>query len=114
MGSIQDEWNEDAGEVLAEIPKAVTVRHGNGAAISFNVLMGPPMVQQDLETGGFLNSTSFDVKFLKADATAHPGLVIYGNLLTFNNEQYRIVAINDRPPSAWLIVRVQTKAGPAS
>jgi hypothetical protein len=113
MGIIQDEWASDAGEILAEIPKAVTVQRGNGAPVSFNVLMGEPMVQQDLETGGFLDVASFDVKFLKADCVARPGVVIYGNLVTFNSKQYRIVAINDRPPSAWIIARVQTKAGPA-
>lgn len=113
MGSIQDEWDADAAEVLREIPKAVTVRHGTGTATAFNVLMGPPMVQQDLETGGFLNTTSFDVKFLKSDAVANAGVVIFGNIIHYNGGDYRIVAVNDRPPSAWLIVRVQTKTGPA-
>jgi hypothetical protein len=113
MGSIQNEWAADAAEILNEIPKAVTVRRGSGPSTSFNVLMSAPMVQQDLETGGFLNSTSYDVKFLKADADLNPGVVVYGNLVSFNGGDYRIVAINDRPPSAWIIVRVQTKAGPA-
>ncbi len=113
MGAIQDEWAADASEILSEIPKAVSVRRGSGSSTSFNVLMSAPMVQQDLETGGFLNSTAYDVKFLKADCVAHPGVVIYGNLVTYNGADYRIVAINDRPPSAWVICRVQTKAGPA-
>ena len=113
MGSIQDEWLSDATQIQGEIPKAVTVRRGSGSTTAFNVLMGPPMVQQDMETGGFLNSTSFDVKFLRTDTEAHPGVVIYGNIVTYNGGDYRIVAINDRPPSAWVIVRVQTKVGPA-
>jgi len=113
MGAIQDEWASDASEIMTEIPKAVTVRRGSGATTAFNVLMGPPMVQQDMETGGFLNSTAFDVKFLKADCDAYTGVVIYGNVVHYNGGDYRIVAINDRPPSAWIIVRVQTKAGPA-
>jgi hypothetical protein len=109
---MQDEWAADAAVILGEIPKAVTVKHTpTGTPVSFNVLMGPPMVQQDMETGGFLNSTSFDVKFLKTDSDAHPGYVVYGNLVTYNGQDFRIVAINDRPPSAWIIVRVQTKAG---
>ena len=112
MGLIQDEWAADAAKILEEIPKAVTVRRGSGPTTAFNVLMSAPMVQQDMETGGFLNSTAYDVKFLKTDAAAHPGVVIYGNIVTFNGGDYRIVAINDRPPSAWIIVRVQTKAGP--
>lgn len=113
MGIIQDEWASDASVILSEIPKSVTVRRGTGTAVSFNVLMGTPMVQQDMETGGFLNSTSYDIKFLKSDTVLHPNVVIYGNLVNFNNNDYRIVAINDRPPSAWVMVRVQTKAGPA-
>ena len=113
MGSIQDEWAADAGEILNEIPKAVTVQKASGTPVSFNVLMGEPMVQQDLETGGFLDAAAFDVKFLKSDCVASPGVVIYGNLVTFNSKQYRIVAINDRPPSAWVIARIQTKVGPA-
>ena len=114
MGSIQDEWASDAGEILNEIPKAVTVQKASGAPVSFNVLLGDPMLQQNLETGGFLDSASFDVKFLKSDTSAHPGVVSFGSVISFNGKQYRIVAINDRPPSAWFIVRVQTKVGPAS
>ena len=112
MGSIQNEWAADAAEILNEIPKAVTVRHGSGPSTSFNVLMSAPMVQQNLETGGFLDSTSYDVKFLKADSDLHPGVVIYGNLINFNGNNYRIVAINDRPPSAWIIVRVESNGVP--
>jgi hypothetical protein len=111
--SIQDEWASDASQILAEIPKAVTVRRGSGASTSFNVLISPPMVSQDLETGGFMNSTSFDVKFLRSDTEAHAGVVIYGNLIRYNNLDFRIVAVNDRSPSAWIIVKVQSKGEPA-
>jgi len=113
MGSIQDEWASDASEILSEIPKSVTVRRGAGSATAFEVLVSPPMIQQDLETGGFMSSTSYDVKFKRTDTEAHPGVVIYGNLIRYNNGDFRIVAINDRPPSAWIIVRVQSKGEPA-
>jgi hypothetical protein len=112
--SLQDEWAADAAEILAEIPKAVTVRKNlSGSITPFNVLMTPPMVEQNLETGGFLNATSFDVKFLRSAAAAAPGVISFGNVLTYNGQDYRIVAINDRPPSAWIIAKVQTKGGPA-
>ena len=112
--SFNEDWAADAAEILSEIPKAVTVRRNlSGTPTSFNVLMGPPMVQQDLETGGFLNAASYDVKFLRADTVEHPGVVIYGNLVAYNGQDYRIVAINDRPPSAWVIVKVVSSAGPA-
>ena len=113
MGSIQDEWAADAVEILGEIPKAVSVHKGTGAPVSFNCLMGPPMVSQDLETGGFLNSTSFDVKFLRPEIEANPGVVVYGSIVNFTGKLYRIVAVDDRPPSAWVIFRVQSKGEPA-
>jgi len=114
MGSIQDEWAYDAQQILQEIPKAVTVQHTQtGTPVAFNVLMSAPMVQQDLTTGGFLNSTSYDLKFLRADCVAHSGVVVYGNLVNYNGTQFRIIAINDRPPSAWIIARVMASAGPA-
>jgi len=113
MGNIQEEWASDAAEILNEIPKAVTVRRGTGTAVAFNILMSPPMVQEDLETGGFLKTTSYDIKFLRADSEANPGVVVFGNIVTFNGGEYRIVAINDRPPSAWIMCRVITKSGTA-
>jgi hypothetical protein len=112
MGIIQDEWSVDAVEILNEIPKAVTVQQTfSGTPIAFNVLMSPPMVQQDLTTGGFLNSTSYDLKFLRADAELHSGLVAYGNLVNYNGNFFRISAINNRPPSAWIICKVESYAG---
>jgi len=112
MGSIQDEWASDAEIILGEIPKAVTVSNGAGLSHNFNVLIDTPMVQQDLETGGFLNSASFDVKFLKTDSVAYPTLIQYGCLMQYNGKSFRIVAVNDRPPSAWVMCRVVTKTGP--
>jgi hypothetical protein len=113
MSSIQDEWNSDAKEILEEIPKSVTVRRGAGAETSFVVLISSPMIEQNLETGGFLNSTSFDVKFLKSDSVLHPNLIIFGNIVKYDNKDFRIVAINDRPPSAWIIAKVQSVGEPA-
>jgi hypothetical protein len=113
MGTIQEEWASDAAEILNEIPKAVTVRRGTGTAVAFNILISPPMVEQNLETGGFLSTTSYDIKFLRADINAHPGVVVFGNIVTYNGAGYRIVAINDRPPSAWIMCRVQVATGPA-
>ena len=107
--SIQSEWAADAAEILAEIPKAVTVKNvPAGSPIALNALMGPPMVMQDLETGGFVDSAAFDMKFKRTDANANPGLIAKGNIIEFNTTKYRIMAINDRPPSAWVICKVQT------
>lgn len=107
---LPEEWAADAAEILAEIPKAVTVKNvPGGSPVSLNCLMSQPAVMQDLETGGFLNQTSYDIKFLRTDAVANPGLIAYGNLVNYQGEDYRIMTVTDRPPSAWIIVKVQTK-----
>ena len=110
MPGITDEWASDASEILSEIPKAVTVKNvPGGSPVALNALMTQPAVLQDLETGGFLNQTSFDIKFLRTDAVANPGLIAFGNVVTYQEQEYRIMTVTDRPPSAWLIVKVQTK-----
>lgn len=110
MSGITDEWALDASEILSEIPKAVTVKNvPAGSPVALNALMSQPAVMQDLETGGFMNHTSFDIKFLRADAAAHPGLVAFGNVVAYEGQEYRIMTVTDRPPSAWVICKVQTK-----
>lgn len=110
MSDITQEWSQDAFEIVGEIPKAVTVKNvPAGQPIALNCLMGEPSIMQDLETGGFMNHASFDVKFLRTDAVANPGLLAFGNIITYQGNQFRIMTVTDRPPSAWIICRVQTK-----
>lgn len=107
---IFDEFAADALEILNEVGKDVTIKNvPSGSPVAFKVMLTQPMVMQDLETGGFLNQTTFEVKVRRVDHAANPGVVAYGNIVTYNGEEYRIVAITDRPPSAWVIARVQTK-----
>ena len=77
--------------------------------MAFKAMVTQPMVLQDMETGGFLNSTTFEVKVLRTTANTHPGLFAYGNIINYDGQDYRIVAIANRPPSAWLVAKVQTK-----
>jgi hypothetical protein len=110
MSVITNEWASDASEILGEIPKAVTVKNvPGGSPIALNALMGQPSIMQDLETGGFLNHTSFDMKFLRTDAVANPGLIAFGNIVGYGGKEFRIMTVTDRSPSAWIIVKVQTK-----
>ena len=106
--AIQDEWAADAAEILAEIPKAVTVRKAGSEPVALNVLMSQPMLMQDLETGGFTSSTSYDVKFIRTDYVLHSAVIAHGSVITFNSEDLRVVAVVNRPPSSWVICRVQT------
>jgi len=110
MSGITEEWAADASEIISEIPKAVTVKNvPGGSPVALNALRSQPAIMQDLETGGFLNHTSFDMKFLRTDAVANPGLIAYGNVVAYQGQEFRIMTVTDRPPSAWLIVKVQTK-----
>lgn len=110
MSGITDEWAADASEILSEIPKAVTVKNvPGGTPVALNALMSQPAIMQDLETGGFLDQTSFDIKFLRTDSVANPGLIAFGNVVAYGGKEFRIMSVTDRPPSAWLIVKVQTK-----
>ena len=109
MGFIEDAA-ADALSILNEIGKDITVKSvPNGSPVAFKAMVTQPMVLQDMETGGFLNQTTFEVKVLNSVKTTNPGLFAFGNIITYNGEEYRIVAIADRPPSAWIIARVQTK-----
>ena len=109
MGFYEDA-QADALAILDEVGKTVTVKASPSTpAVTAKVMLTQPMVLQDLETGGFLNQTTFEVKFPRTFCDANPDLVAYGNIINYAGEDFRIVAIANRPPSAWIIARVQTK-----
>lgn len=104
-----EEAAADVVEILMEVGKDITVRNGpSGTPVALKALVTQPMVLQDLETGGFLNQTTFEVKITRAQHNQNPGLFAYGNLVAYAGEDFRIVAIANRPPSAWIIAKVQT------
>lgn len=108
--SIWDEFTADAQSILNEVGKDITIKNvPGGSPVAFKAMVTQPMVLQDMETGGFLNSTTFEVKVLRTVANTHPGLFAYGNIINYDGQDYRIVAIANRPPSAWLVAKVQTK-----
>jgi len=108
--SIWDEFTADAQSILNEVGKDITIKNvPGGTPVAFKAMVTQPMVLQDMETGGFLNSTTFEVKVLRTVAASHPGLFAYGNIINYDGQDYRIVAIANRPPSAWLVAKVQTK-----
>jgi len=110
MSAITEEWPSAAFEILGEIPKAVTVKNVTGGSpVPLTAFMRQPSIMQDLETGGFVNHTSFDMKFLRTDAVANPGLIAFGNIIAYGGQEFRIMNVTDRNPSAWIIVKVQTK-----
>ena len=109
MADIWAEFSADAASILTEIGKDVTIKIvPGGVPVAVKAMITQPMVLH-METGGFLNQTTFEVKVLKSFADANPGLVVYGNIVNYDNQDYRIVAIANRPPAAWVIARVQTK-----
>jgi hypothetical protein len=110
VASIFDDFIADAQAILDEVGKDVTVKvPPSGTPVVFKAMITQPMVLQDMDTGGFLNQTTFEVKFLRTAFAANPGVIAYGHIVTYSGQEYRIVALADRPPSAWVIARVQTK-----
>lgn len=108
MGLIE-EAASDALEILSEVGKDIVVKTSPAATgVALKAIVTQPMVLQDLETGGFLNQTTFEVKITRADHVANPGVFAYGNIVTYSGEDFRIVALANRPPSAWIIAKVQT------
>lgn len=106
---IFDDFAADALEILNEVGKDITIKATpSSTPVAFKAMLTQPMVLQDLETGGFLNQTTFEVKIRRVDFNANPGVFAYGNIVTYNGENYRLVAIANRPPSAWVIGKVQT------
>jgi hypothetical protein len=110
MADIWAEFTADALSILNEIGKDVQIKAvPGGTPVTFKAQVTAPMVLQDMETGGFLNQTTFEVKILRTHASAHPGLFAFGNIVIYDGQEYRIVALANRPPSAWLVAKVQTK-----
>ena len=107
--ALYDEVGADAVSILLEIGKDVVLKKPTGQTLALKALVTQPMVLQDLETGGFLNQTTFEVKITRAQHDNNPGFMAYGNIVTYAGEEYRIVAIANRPPSAWIIAKIQTK-----
>lgn len=107
--ALYDEVGLDATSILNEIGKDITVKNPpSGPEVAFKALVTQPMVLQDLDTGGFLNETTFEVKVLRSAHNANPGVFAFGSIVTYAGEKYRIVAVANRPPSAWIIAKVQT------
>ena len=120
--SLYPDFLPDAKEMLDEFGIPMTCSTGE----SFMAMISDPMVQQTLEAGGFLQTTSFTLKVAATPSswTTASGLVggstgslsggvaisplSIGKKVTAANLGLRIASSQYKPGSAWVILTVQT------
>jgi hypothetical protein len=99
MPSRHDELDADLAAIIGEIGIPVT---WNGS--SYPAVVADPRVELDLQSGGFLPESDFQVKLRKA-ALPEPWPKPRQTIL-LRGETYAIKGITDRPSSPLLILHV--------
>ena len=94
-----DELDADLAAILAEVGIPVT---WNGSP--YPAIVADPRVELDLQSGGFLPESDFQVKLRKA-ALPQSGPKAR-QTVTIRGETYAIKGITDRPTSPLLILHV--------
>lgn len=98
---IHDEIAADFAAILAEFGKAVQF-HGQ----TLTAMISEPMLAGDLVLGGEVDDVRFTVKVLRSEL---PSIPRSGQVIRWENKDYRIRAVMDRPPHAIVTLEV----GPA-
>jgi hypothetical protein len=94
-----DELDADLAAILADVGIPIT---WNGS--SYPAVVADPQVQLDLQSGGFLPESDFQVRLRKA-ALPKPWPKTR-QTVTIRGETYAIKGITDRPTSPLLILHV--------
>lgn len=105
--SIFDEFAVDAAEILSEIGRSVTLR-GN----PINAIVSEPRPGEVLEEGGFRETTTLSMKFLRSTLLASPfnGLPDRGDVIVFEGREYYVTEpASSRAGAAWASVEVSLK-----
>lgn len=93
-----DEIAADLAEVFDEIGTSV---FWNGA--DYQAVIADPMVQLDLQSGGFLPQADFLVKLQRASLPALPQV---GQTVRIQGTTYQITGITDKPTSPLIVLHV--------
>jgi hypothetical protein len=104
--SIFDEFAADASEIVSEIGRTVTFRGNPVSAI-----VSEPQVGESLMAGGFKDSTSYSVKFVRSTLLAAPfsGLPETGEVVIIEGREFTINAVSSRAFAAWVRVDVEPR-----
>lgn len=101
--TLWEEMERDGDELLRELGRVVRFRESHVVA-----MVDPNPLDEIMSQGGFQIQTNFRVKFLaKRDSEMRKNPPKHGEQVSYNERQYTIVSITNRPPSPWIETIVQ-------
>ena len=125
---LTSELIEDAKAIVGDMADLAQTWTAVGGTPSFQVLIGQPLITQDLEAGGFMDRVSHEVRVVAATAswtTAYgtacaaaisagapvSSLAIGKTLVATEqgNRQYRIEGSAYKPGTAWVVLQVRAQ-----
>ena len=125
---LTSELIEDAKAIVGDMADIAQTWTAVGGTPSFQVIIGQPLVTQDLEAGGFMDRVAHEVRVVAATAswtTAYgtacaaaisagapvASLAIGKTLVATEqgNRQYRIVGSAYKPGTAWVVLQVRAQ-----
>ena len=118
----------DAKEIVGDMADLAQTWTAVGGTPSFQVLIGQPMVTQDLDAGGYMERVSHEVRIVASTASwttaygttcaaaissgAPVASLANGKTLVATeqgNRQYRIDGVAYKPGTAWVVLQVRAQ-----
>jgi len=125
---LTSELIEDAKAIVGDMADLAQTWTAVGGTPSFQVIIGQPLITQDLEAGGFMDRVAHEVRVVAATASwttaygtacaaaisagAPVGSLAIGKTLVATeqgNRQYRIVGSAYKPGTAWVVLQVRAQ-----
>jgi len=125
---LTSELIEDAKAIVGDMADLAQTWTAVGGTPSFQVIIGQPLITQDLEAGGFMDRVAHEVRVVAATAswtTAYgtacaaaisagapvASLAIGKTLVATEqgNRQYRIIGSAYKPGTAWVVLQVRAQ-----
>jgi hypothetical protein len=118
----------DAKDIVGDMADLAQTWTAVGGTPSFQVLIGQPMVTQDLQSGGFMERVSHEVRIVAATASwttaygtacaaaissgAPVASLAIGKTLVATEQgsrQYRVEGSSYKPGTAWVVLQVRAE-----
>jgi len=125
---LTSELIEDAKAIIGDMADLAQTWTAVGGTPSFQVIIGQPLITQDLEAGGFMDRVAHEVRVVAAtgswttaygtacaaaiSAGAPVASLAIGKTLVASeqgNRQYRIVGSAYKPGTAWVVLQVRAQ-----
>ena len=125
---LTSELIEDAKAIVGDMADLAQTWTAVGGTPSFQVIIGQPLITQDLEAGGFMDRVAHEVRVVAATASwttaygtacaaaisagAPVAALAIGKTLVASeqgNRQYRIVGSAYKPGTAWVVLQVRAQ-----